>query len=447
MREVPLTICEREFILKAIAERRRLDGREAYDYRKLKITFGIDRGCCSVELGLTRVLAQVSCEITEPKQTRPTEGLLNVNLELSPMAAPHFEAGRLSEYGVELNRLLERCIKDSRCIDTESLCIIAGEKVFSVRVDVHVLNEEGNIMDCASIAAMAALAHFRRPDVTVDGEEVTIHKAEEREPIPLSLHHMPICVTFAFYEQGKYLLVDPTEKEEKVMDGKMVIAMNKHREICTLQMTGNMLLLKDQVLRCSNIAVVKVIEITELIQKALENDSKARSSGEKFGFAASQEPAKVTANQQQAQEVDTEVAMEMAYQLLENGKDDEEEMESVSEVKILGPGTGAIGEGGANTWGVESEEENRMKENKTSQVNKKGATAVVDITGELSGDSEEEEVVVLEELDDTKTGKEKGDNKAPDTIDLTSALKPISKDSKSPAKAGEKLKKKKKTGR
>ena len=39
-------------------------------------------------------MAQVSCEVTEPKQTRPTEGILFVNVELSPMAAPHFEAGR-----------------------------------------------------------------------------------------------------------------------------------------------------------------------------------------------------------------------------------------------------------------------------------------------------------------------------------------------------------------
>jgi len=44
------------------------------------------------------------------------------------------------------------------------------------------------------------------------------------------------------------LLVDPSDKEEKVMDGKMVIGMNKHREICTLQVTGQMLLLKDQVI-------------------------------------------------------------------------------------------------------------------------------------------------------------------------------------------------------
>ena len=52
---------------------------------------------------------------------------------------------------------------------------------------------------------------------------------------------------FIYFFCRKFLLVDPVEKEEKVMDGKMVIGMNKHREICTFQLTGSMTLLKDQV--------------------------------------------------------------------------------------------------------------------------------------------------------------------------------------------------------
>lgn len=44
-----------------------------------------------------------------------------------------------------------------------------------------------------------------------------------------------------------YLLVDPHEREERVMDGLLVIAMNKHREICTLQSSGGIMLLKEQV--------------------------------------------------------------------------------------------------------------------------------------------------------------------------------------------------------
>ena len=55
----------------------------------------------------------------------------------------------------------------------------------------------GSLVDCASISALAALAHFKRPDVTTDGEEIKVHSTAERDPIPLTLHHYPICVSFA----------------------------------------------------------------------------------------------------------------------------------------------------------------------------------------------------------------------------------------------------------
>lgn len=45
------------------------------------------------------------------------------------MGAPNFEAGRQSELSIKLNRLLEKCIKDSKAVDLESLCIKVNEKV------------------------------------------------------------------------------------------------------------------------------------------------------------------------------------------------------------------------------------------------------------------------------------------------------------------------------
>lgn len=41
--------------------------------------------------------------------------------------------------------------------------------------------------------------------------------------------------------------MDPCEREERVKDGLLVIAMNKHREICSIQSSGGIMLLKDQV--------------------------------------------------------------------------------------------------------------------------------------------------------------------------------------------------------
>lgn len=155
-----------------------------------------------MSLGETRVLAQVTCEVAQPKSTRPNEGLLFIKVELGPMAAQHFEANRTSELSVQVNRILERAFKDSRCIDLESLCIVGEEKVWSLRVDLNVLNHEGNIIDCASIAVLAALAHFKRPDVTTAGAKFIIHTFAEKDPIPIVLHHYPVCVSYALFKNG-----------------------------------------------------------------------------------------------------------------------------------------------------------------------------------------------------------------------------------------------------
>ena len=43
----------------------------------------------------------------------------------------------------------------------------------------RILNHEGNVADCASIAGLAALAHFRRPDISLDGDKVTVSLTKE----------------------------------------------------------------------------------------------------------------------------------------------------------------------------------------------------------------------------------------------------------------------------
>ncbi|XP_071787486.1 exosome complex component RRP45-like [Asterias amurensis] len=431
MKETPLSNVERDFIIDAIKSGKRLDGRDTYDYRNIKIVFGIERGSCEVHLGQTRVLAQASCKAVEPKNARPTEGQLYLNLELSPMASPSFEAGRLSEYGVELNRLLEKCLKESRAVDLESLCIVAGEKVWQIRVDVHVLNHDGSILDCASVAAITALSHFRRPDVSVVGEAVTIHLPEDRDPVPLSVHHMPLCTTFAFYEQGKYLLVDPMYKEELVMEGNMVVSMNAHRELCTVQMTGGMLLLKDQILRCSQIAVIKVGEITELIKKALSNDARARSEGRKFGFAESLPQRRITTSVAKPEPVDTSESMETAQEVIDRS---EPVQVPDTKPKVLDSGFGGIGEGSASTWLIPGDEDEveeddiadedvkefDVMEEEGEEESKESKKRAVE---ECHSDSSEEEATVtLNEADISSLNTRKAADPSAD-LDLSVALK------------------------
>lgn len=370
MRELTVPNCNKEFIINCIKNgNKRMDGRGCYDYRNVQIKFGTDRGCCLVVLGKTRVLCNVSAELTPPTETRPTEGIIFLNVELSPMAAPHFEAGRQSETNVELSRILERVIKESRCVDTEALCVMAAIKVWTIRVDLIVLNNDGNLIDCSSIAAIAGLAHFRRPEVTVDDEELVIHAIEDRDPLPLSLHHMPICITTAFYEEGKYLLLDPTDIEEKVMDGKLVIGMNKHREICTFQLTGSINLHQEQILRCSNLSWNKVKETTEKIMTALEDDKVARKKNVPHGFAYANFPGEYMCNEHEEEivhfHVDEEEINSEIESVIDSGMEDFNDDKSendVSESEVINMDNGIyhIGEGGPSKWIIDDDVSNGL---------------------------------------------------------------------------------------
>lgn len=193
--------CNQQFISKSIASNRRIDGRKREEFRNLTIGFGLDYGCVMISLGNSKVLTSISCEIIEPTINRAYEGKIKINLDLSPMASPFYEQAKLNDECVEISRMLERSFLNSKCIDLESLCIIAGEKVWQIIVDLTVLNADGNLAECASIALTSALLHFKRPHVSVIDEKVKIHSFEDKHPLPINLLCYPFLTKLVFYER------------------------------------------------------------------------------------------------------------------------------------------------------------------------------------------------------------------------------------------------------
>jgi len=297
-KEAPISISEHNFILSCLEDGKRTDGRGIWDFRALKITFGEDPGQCEVQLGQSRVYVVVSSEIVEPYPDRPTEGFFLFNTEFSPMASPHFETGRPSDYAVELGRIIEKGLRDSRAVDTEALCIRVGEKVWAISCEIIILDHGGNLIDCAGIAAITALLHFRRPEVSFVGEEVIVHSLEERDPVPLSIHHIPICVTFCFFKDGELMVVDPSYKEERIMEGKMTLTLNIHREVCCLQKGGGTPIPIETLLKCTKVASVKVAEITSIIQNALTSKQKKSVSRLALERMSSENQASVSKKEQ-----------------------------------------------------------------------------------------------------------------------------------------------------
>lgn len=272
----------RDFIRQAIREEVRIDGRGLYEHRKLSYQFSLDDSSATVHLGGTRVMAAVAATLEAPYNDRSREGSLRFNVELSPMASPSFEAGRPGEGAVELSRIVERAIKQSGAVDMEALCVLPGRKVWSLRVDVHVLDHCGNLVDGCCLAALAALVAFKKPQVSVgqadDGspDQIIVHSPDVREPQPLTIHHTPFPVSFALFEAGNAVAIDPSLQEEAACEGGMTLVVNPHGEVCAVQKADGVGLDRDQLMRCVRIATGTAENLAGRLKEALRAHDAAR---------------------------------------------------------------------------------------------------------------------------------------------------------------------------
>jgi len=252
-------------IAQLIASGKRLDGRELNEYRPIQIETGIigkAEGSAKVRLGRTEVLVGVKIETGEPFSDRPNDGVLTVNSEFVPLASPEFEAGPPGEESVELARVVDRGVRESKTIDLEELIIIPGKKAFVVFVDVYVLNHDGNLIDASALATLAALMNTKVFKYEVKNGEV------EKKPgfVALPMKNHPVAVTFAGIS-GK-LVVDPWLDEEEVMDARLTISFDKDGRICAMQKGGAGTLSPQQVIEAAHIAKEKAEELRRLVAKS-----------------------------------------------------------------------------------------------------------------------------------------------------------------------------------
>lgn len=136
------------------------------------------------------------------------------------------------------------------------------------------------LLDCSCIAAVAALAHFKRPDVTTTGDgEFIIHTQAEKDLIPIVLHHYPICSSYALFSDGKIPVADPTVLEERVSCASLVLAINSYKELCCMHLAGVSLTSPNLILRCSEVAAIRSSRIVAFIKSTLEDDAAQRNQG------------------------------------------------------------------------------------------------------------------------------------------------------------------------
>ncbi|ODM20637.1 hypothetical protein SI65_03690 [Aspergillus cristatus] len=276
-KEAPLSIAERDFVLNALREDVRLDGRGLDQLRPLKVSFGEEYGHVKVQLGKTTLIIRISSEVTKPRDDRPFDGVFTIALELTAMGSPAWDNGRQGDLETYVTNVVDRVVRHSNALDTESLCILKGISCWSIRADVHVVDYDGNLIDAACIGVMAGLQHFRRPDAVVKDGQVVVYGIDERLPVALNITHKPLAITFHTFDEGKRVILDATRKEEQASEADVVIGMNSAGDVCYVSKFSGAPVDAMVFVTKSKVALEKVKEINGIIDKALQADLAKRT--------------------------------------------------------------------------------------------------------------------------------------------------------------------------
>ena len=212
-----IDIVKTGYIRELIDRNVREDSRELTAFRKITIETGIIKnaeGSAQVDLGTTRVLAGIKLSLDEPMLDTPNQGNLVVSAELLPLASENFETGPPSPESIELARVVDRGIRAGNCVNLESL-FVEEKKVWSVYIDLYVLNYNGNLFDAGTIAAMSALLNTGVPKY----ENSEVVRAER--PSKLRIDNIVTSTTFA--KIGGKCIVDPTANEMNASSARITI--------------------------------------------------------------------------------------------------------------------------------------------------------------------------------------------------------------------------------
>jgi exosome complex component RRP42 len=250
---------KRDYILSLAADGKRHDGRGLEEFRPLSIQTRYIKqaeGSARVRLGDTDVVVGIKMATGTPYPDAPNDGTMTTSAELRPMASSDFEIGPPSQASIELARVVDRGIRESKCIDFEALCITPGEKIWMSYLDMHAVDYDGNLFDACSIGCIASLLTATVPASKIEG-------AGEDKPMPV--RDVPIMVTAV--KLGNTIVFDPDGIEEKVGGPRLSVSFDRAGNVRAMQKGLGGAFTRDEVLQIVNTGRRLAGELRDVVEK------------------------------------------------------------------------------------------------------------------------------------------------------------------------------------
>ena len=259
---------ERKHLTDLLAKGKRVDSRDFMEARPIEIRPNVIKkaeGSAMVKWGKTVILAGVKTTLGTPFPDTPNDGVITVNIEISPISSPAHESGPPGPEAVEIARVVDRGIRESKVIPMKDpkLCVIPGKKVWILFVDIYVLDDGGNIIDAAALAAMAALANTRLKKVEIDeeGEDATL--LEETEPLPRN----GSVASMTYAKINDYIVYDPNLNEDRAKNARFSLAITNEGIVCSMQKGESGVFTENEIETLIDQASIHVKRLNDLIEQ------------------------------------------------------------------------------------------------------------------------------------------------------------------------------------
>ncbi|CAL8080868.1 unnamed protein product [Calicophoron daubneyi] len=258
MSTVLLSELERYYIIQGAELGCRTDGRASNEYRPLELGTGVlshASGSASIRIGETHIMGCVKVEVGKPQLSRPSEGVIEINVECYPTAISGSTEKAAKEVAESLKSTLQNAYR-ADLVDLRHLCIVPGRQCWVVYIDLLLLEGGGNFLDAASIVVKAALMDSTRllvnPGLDRSSTKESTAQKQEQNLLPyFDEKRLPVFVTV--HKVGSSHLVDPCTDEEACSLSRLSVAVYPDGSLGSLLQEG-----------CGSCQLETIVEMSEV---------------------------------------------------------------------------------------------------------------------------------------------------------------------------------------
>ncbi|KAJ2754142.1 hypothetical protein GGH94_002328 [Coemansia aciculifera] len=253
-----------EFQRRFLSQSTRHTGREFMQFRSLQVIKGAistAQGSATVRLGNTTVVCGIKAEVCEPDVKTPSSGYLTTNIELSPMCSARFRPGAPSDEAQVASEHIHRL--SAHLLDLTHLCIEKGRAAWSLSADIVCLKHDGNVLDAAVIALVAALEDLRLPRAEFDSATGMVSAERTMGHVEVQRRLFPATFTLV---DDVYVVADADDAEEQMAAASLLVVMDADGKLANIWKRGAGVMSKENIELCVQAAGVRMAEIAKALQ-------------------------------------------------------------------------------------------------------------------------------------------------------------------------------------